>query len=349
MSIKKVIIVVLTTVIVVSGIFIASYKFSSKSSQPPKILLSEEEWDFGLVKPEEKPIHIFTIKNEGDEELILERIWVSCGCIKTSISTKRILPGKSAELKAIFDTTGYEGKVSKDIYIKSNDPQETQKNITLYVEVEHISKPMISLTEDEWDLGLVAQGDTPTFSFIIKNEGDADLIINKVETYEHIKHNIDIPLNIIPGEDYEVNTTYNSTEHNLGEIREAMRIFCNVPGKESLFLRIKGYIGEAVSPSLSVSPLSLNLSLIDDSEEGTIGRFTLENLGEDSVKITSIKSSVNYLTPLQSEFTLKSKEKKDLQVVLLKDRVEEEVREKDGEEIEEYIYLTIALPIEISK
>jgi len=97
-SIRKVIVIVLTTVIVVSGIFIASYKFSSKSSQPPKLLLSEEEWDFGLVKPEEKPTHIFTIKNEGDEELILERIWVSCGCIKASVSTKRISPGKSTEL-----------------------------------------------------------------------------------------------------------------------------------------------------------------------------------------------------------------------------------------------------------
>ena len=125
MSIKKVIIAALATVIVVSGIFIASYKFSSKSSESPKLLISEEEWNFGLVKPEEKLTHIFTIKNEGDEELILERIWVSCGRIKTSVSTKRISPGKSAELKATFDTTGYEGKVNKDIYIKSNDPQET--------------------------------------------------------------------------------------------------------------------------------------------------------------------------------------------------------------------------------
>jgi len=66
-SIKKAIIVVLTTVIILSGIFIASYKFSSKSSQPPKILLSEEEWDFGLVKPEEKPTHVFATKNSGAE------------------------------------------------------------------------------------------------------------------------------------------------------------------------------------------------------------------------------------------------------------------------------------------
>ena len=67
MSIRKAIVLVLITTVIVSGIFIACYKFSSKSSQSPKILLSEEEWDFGIVKPNEKPTHIFILKNEGAE------------------------------------------------------------------------------------------------------------------------------------------------------------------------------------------------------------------------------------------------------------------------------------------
>lgn len=146
-----------------------------------------------MAKPNEKHTHIFTIKNEGDEELIIERVRSSCGCIKTSISTTRIRPGKSTELKATFDTTGYEGKTKKDIYIKSNDLREDEKRITLYVEVEHIPKPMISFSKDEWDLGLIHQGDIAKFSFVIKNQGDANLIISKVETYEHIKHNIIVP------------------------------------------------------------------------------------------------------------------------------------------------------------
>jgi len=33
--------------------------FSRENSFPPQMLLSEEEWDFGLVKPDEKLSHIF--------------------------------------------------------------------------------------------------------------------------------------------------------------------------------------------------------------------------------------------------------------------------------------------------
>jgi len=345
---KNIIFLFFLGAIIILGIFFIFHNFQNKTLQPPILLLSEEEWDFGMVKPNEKFTHIFAIKNEGDEELIIERVRSSCGCIKTSISTTRIRPGKSAELKATFDTTGYEGKIKKDIYIKSNDLREDEKRITLYVEVEHIPKPMISLSKDEWDLGLVHKGDIANFSFVIKNQGDANLIINKIETYEHIKYDINNPFEILPGEEHKLNLTYNSSEHKLGEIREAIRIYSNDVEKETLFIRIKGYIGEAINPALNIFPIGLQFNLSSDSEEGAIGRLTFENLGNTSIKIISIKSSADYLAPLRSEINIGSREKENLQVVLLKDKAREEIIVKE-EKTEEYLYLTIALPIEITK
>ena len=98
-------------IIVILGVVLTFTYIQNKPIKPPRILLSEEEWDFGMVKPNDKPTHIFIVKNEGNEDLIIERVRVSCGCVKTSISTKLIKPGKSAELKATFDTTGYDGKI----------------------------------------------------------------------------------------------------------------------------------------------------------------------------------------------------------------------------------------------
>lgn len=237
--------------------------------------------------------------------------------------------------------------MKKDIYIKSNDPYEPERRITLSIEIEHQPKPIISLSKTEWDVGLLSQGDNPTLTFTIENQGDENLIIDKIDSFEHIKHNIDTPLSILPEEKYKAVLTYISNDHELGEFRESIRIFCNDPKKKEFFFNIKGYCSEKSEPAVKISPVGTNLSLAADSEEGAIGRFTMENLGDKLIKIISINTSVDYIAPLRSEFELGSKEKEDFQIVLLKDKAKDEIKGGDGSE--EYLYLTIALPIKISK
>lgn len=343
---KNIILFIIIVTIIVAGSIVISGNFSSKSGQPPQIAISEEEWDFGKVKPGTQPQHKFIITNKGTEDLIIERVWASCGCVQTSISTNRILPGKSAELKATFDTVGYEGKLEKLIYIKSNDPKEPEKKVKVKVDIEHQFKPKINTPVTEWNMGLVSQGDVLNSSFPVENQGDADLIIDKIETYEHIQYNTSLPLKILPKEKFELILTYNSTEHKLGDIREAVRIYCNDPTTESFVIRISGYITEKETPEISISPTGAILNLAPDSEEGAIGKFIIKNSGDEIVKIISIKSSVDYLAPLRSELGLKSRKEQDLQVVLLKDKARDEIEE---DKTEEYLYLTIAIPIKINK
>jgi len=343
---KNIIFFIIIVIIIVAGSIVISGNFSSKSGRLPQIIISEEEWDFGLVKPEEKPTHVFTIINEGNEDLIIERAWASCGCVQTSISTNRILPGKSAELKATFNTAGYVGILEKIIYIKSNDPEEPEKKIKVKVDIEHQFKPKISTPATEWNMGLISQGDVLNLSFSVENQGDAELIIDKIETYEHIQYNTNLPLKILPKEKFELILTYNSAEHKLGDVREAVRIYCNDPITESFFIRISGYIKEKEAPEVSISPTGAILDLAADSEEGAIGKFILKNSGDETVKIISVKSSADYLAPLRSELSLKSRKEQDLQVVLLKDKAREEIKEN---KTEEYLYLTIAIPIKINK
>lgn len=345
---KNAVTIVFLVVTVILGFVVVSDYIQNKSSQPPKLSLSEEEWDFGMVKPNDKPTHIFMVKNEGNEDLIIERVRVSCGCVKASISTKLIKPGKSTELKATFDTTGYDGKIEKDIYIKSNDPLEqgVEKKVSLYIEIEHYSKPVISIFQNEWNLGLISQGDKSNFNLIIENKGDKDLIIEKIDTYEHISHNLTLPLTISPEEKHEATLTYNSMKHELGEVREAITILSNDPKRAVSPLRVKGYIKEKDKPAISIWPVEINFNLKADSEEDVIGKVTLENLGDKAVKIVSVKTSADYLALIDSEFDLRLEEKEDLQIILLKDKAIKEIHE---EEADEYIYLTIALPVKISK
>ena len=113
----------------------------NNSGLQPRILVSEEEWDFGKVTQGEKPTHIFIVKNGGEGDLIIEGVKESCACIEVSISTTRIQPGGSAELKVTYDTTDYVGKDEKHIHIYSNDPQVPDKRINLYVEIEVFQIP----------------------------------------------------------------------------------------------------------------------------------------------------------------------------------------------------------------
>jgi len=345
---KNVVIIVLLIVIIILGFVVVSDNIQNKSLQPPHLIVSEEEWDFGIVKLNEKPTHIFIIENEGDEDLLIERVRSSCGCLKASISSKRISPGKSVELKATFDTTGYRGKVKKDIYIKSNDPGEQglEKKISVFVEVEHQIEPIISVSQNEWNLGLISQEDKPIFDFIVENKGDEDLIIDKMDIYKNINYNISFPLVIPPGEKYKVTLIYDSTEHKLGEIRETVIIYSNDPIRKAISFRILGYIKEKNKPALSIYPVVANLSLATNLEADAMEKFTIENLGDELIKIVSIKSSVDYLAPLKDDFSLQSQEKQDLQVVLLKDKARQEIEEN---QVKEYLYLTIAIPINISK
>ena len=151
MPVKNVIIFILVTVVIVLGgvlVFSNAQNNSSNTSTiqnnsgpQPRILVSEEEWDFGKVTQGEKPTHIFIVKNGGEGDLIIDSLKESCACIEASISTNRIRPGESAEVKVSYDTTDYVGKDEKHLHIYSNDPQVPDKYISLYVETEVIQVP----------------------------------------------------------------------------------------------------------------------------------------------------------------------------------------------------------------
>lgn len=136
------VIIILAGVLVFSNIQNNSSNTTQNNSGPqPRILVSEEEWDFGKVTQGAKPTHIFIVKNRGEGDLIIEGVKESCACIEVSISTTHIKPGESAELKVIYDTTDYAGKDEKHLHIYSNDPQVPDARINLYVEIEVFQIP----------------------------------------------------------------------------------------------------------------------------------------------------------------------------------------------------------------
>ena len=90
----------------------------------------EETYDWGKVMDGDKMTHVFKFKNTGKEPLIISNAKGSCGCTVPEWPKDAIAPGKSGEIKVVFDSKG-KGAVggkddSKRVTITANtDPAET--------------------------------------------------------------------------------------------------------------------------------------------------------------------------------------------------------------------------------
>ena len=85
-----------------------------------KIIFREYEHDFGKVTEGEKVAYEFKFENQGTSDLVLESAKASCGCTVPEYNTKPIAPGKTGNLKVVFETAGRFGKQTKTITVKSN-------------------------------------------------------------------------------------------------------------------------------------------------------------------------------------------------------------------------------------
>ncbi len=78
------------------------------------IKFEQETFDWGKVMDGDKVTHIFKFKNTGNEPLIISNAKGSCGCTVPEWPKDAIAPGKSGEIKVIFDSKGKGGVGGKD-------------------------------------------------------------------------------------------------------------------------------------------------------------------------------------------------------------------------------------------
>ena len=103
----------------------------------PVVSFDELNHDFGNIKSGEKVTHIFTIKNDGINNLIIRDINNYCTCTVVTPSTTIIKQNSSAKLKVVFDSSGRQGRQNKSISVITNDPS----NPTVILRVSAYIRP----------------------------------------------------------------------------------------------------------------------------------------------------------------------------------------------------------------
>jgi len=85
----------------------------------------------------------FKFTNAGKSDLIVRHVRASCGCtaVQQGIQGQPIKPGEASSIKATFNSGSYKGKVTKAIYVYTNDPKNPESVLMLNADVDQDSQP----------------------------------------------------------------------------------------------------------------------------------------------------------------------------------------------------------------
>ncbi len=92
----------------------------AQSKPLTNIALSETNFDFGKIKKGEKVSHVYEVTNTGENPLIISQVKPGCGCTAPEFTKEPIMPGKKGQITLAFDSSSFDGMVSKQAHIYAN-------------------------------------------------------------------------------------------------------------------------------------------------------------------------------------------------------------------------------------
>ena len=117
---------------------VAASGCAAVADPPGRIELSASEFDFGDI-PNTGPVsHTFQVRNVGRGALEITGVSTSCGCTTAEIGSRRLVPGRVADLTVTFDPQahgGATGEFMRQVYVRSSDPDTPEAILTIRVTV----------------------------------------------------------------------------------------------------------------------------------------------------------------------------------------------------------------------
>jgi uncharacterized cupredoxin-like copper-binding protein len=108
---------------------------TKQSKNSPQIYFPETQHNFGMVSEGNVVDYTFKFVNKGNSTLDIKEVKTTCGCTAALLSKNKIAPGEEGSLKVELNTANRLGKMSRNITVISNDPEEPSKDLLIYAEI----------------------------------------------------------------------------------------------------------------------------------------------------------------------------------------------------------------------
>lgn len=224
-------------------IFLAFISAVSAQLNGPKISFNEVFFDFKDVIEGENVSYDFIVTNTGNEKLIIQSVKASCGCTAVKPEKNELAPNETTKIKVIYSTRGRVGKTEKYVYVKSNDPENSEIRLKFAANVieKEITGAIIFLNRKLFSVNEVAEGQKLNYEVVVTNRGKKILNISKINpTTDKITVKID-KQTIQPGESALLKIKFN-TKGRSGLVTERIKIFSDAENSEEETITITGEI-----------------------------------------------------------------------------------------------------------
>ena len=102
---------------------------TSMAQEGADIKFDTQTHNFGVVPSDSAKVHCtFTFTNVGDEPLVINQAYASCGCTVPEFTKEPILPGQSGVIKVSYDRRRADkGHFRKNITVRTNAKVESHR------------------------------------------------------------------------------------------------------------------------------------------------------------------------------------------------------------------------------
>jgi len=266
----------------------ADAKTASKAVTAPKIEVTPETRDAGIVPKGQMIESTFVVKNTGGSDLIISDARPGCGCTVASFD-KVIKPGAEGKVVASVNTTNFSGPISKSLTLISNDPERSQLNLFIKATV----KPFVDILPQPYIRISVVKGDTDSHDVILVSEEKSfkPTVSESTQPYVHAEIQPAGEKDRIPGhtgEQYKLHITV-TADAPEGLLNTPIRVATAVTQQPNVEIPVSG----VVKARVQVTPVLVNFGNFTPGKDAiTRNVVVTNNKPQMPVKVTKAEVTV---------------------------------------------------------
>jgi len=268
---------------------------AAKAVAAPRIDITPETKDAGVIPKGQVIDATFIIKNTGGSDLVLTDARPGCGCTVASFD-KIIKPGEEGKVISHVDTKTFSGPIAKSILVVSNDPDRPQVNLF----IKAIVKPFVDVLPNAYVRFSVIKGDTDSQNVILVSEEKTFKPVVAEAAQPYVKAQITPAgekdrVSGHPGDQYLLKLTVTG-EAPEGLLNAPIRITTGVSQQPSIEVPVAGII----RARLQVTPVLVNFGNFTAGKDPiTRNIIVTNNKPAVPIKVTKAEASVaGFLTDI---------------------------------------------------